>query len=112
LYKSLNFASDRDEINKLLESPNFLKLADAILENLDRKTLAEIIAAYLYFKARGRKDSEFSRYIASQELMKILSFTIWTGVSVILPAILRDRNFRNLTVELILRSMTSHKPQK
>lgn len=99
------FASDQEEIQKLLSSPHYLRLADSILTKVDRKTLAEIIASYLYFKSKGRKDSEFLRYMMTEKFPDILFTALRIGIPVVLPALITDKTFRSLILEATISSL-------
>jgi hypothetical protein len=97
-------SEDRAEIAALLKSPYFLKLADLILANIDRNTLAEIMASYVYFRSKGRSVSQFSNYLISQNFTKLLLPSLRIGFSVILPGMLTDPKFRSAIGRLIIES--------
>ncbi len=103
------FTSDQEEIKKLLSSPHYLKLADSILTKVDRNTLAEIIAGYLYFKSKGRKDSEFARFIMAEKFPEILFIAMQIGIPVILPALITDKKFRSLILDAAISSIFKSK---
>ena len=96
--------SDRDAIQRLWSSPSFLRLADSILSNLDRKDLAKIIASYLYFKSRGRRDSDFVFFVVS-EFPEIVFMAFRAGIPVIIPAVLTDKTFRALLISFAEKSL-------
>lgn len=96
---------DRREIDRLLSSPSFLKLADSIINSLDRNTLAEIIASFMYFKSRGRSDSEFARFIISEKFPELLFIALRISIPVILPGMISDKTFRTVLVEFVQKSI-------
>jgi hypothetical protein len=84
-----------DEIRKLSTSPSFLKLSDSILKNLDRDTLSELLAGYLYFKSNGRSNSDFAFFIATHKFSKVATITM-SVLAVILPGLILDKAFRSV----------------
>lgn len=96
--------SDRDAIQGILSSPSFLRLADSIIANLDRRDLAKIIAAYLYFKSRGRTDSDFAFFVIS-EYPEVVFMAFRAGIPVIIPAMLTDKTFRTLLINFAEKSL-------
>ena len=105
--------SDRREIVGLLSSPSFLKLADSIINSLDRNTLAEIIASYVYFKSRGRSDSEFARFIISEKFPELLFIVLRISIPVILPGMISDKKFRTVLVQFVQKSISQgRRPSK
>ena len=88
-------SSDVAEIQKLSSSPSFLKLADSILKDLDRDTLAEFLAGYLYFKSKGRANSDFAFFLATKKFSKLAMITI-NVLAVLLPGLLFDKAFRSV----------------
>lgn len=101
-----SMAFEHAEIQRLLSnSPYYLKLADSILRKLDRRTLAKLLASYMYFKSSGKPDSYFVRYILMDDLPLVL--TIASSVAPILAAaILSDRTFRSLFASLLIGTIT------
>ena len=85
-----------------------MKIADAVLAKLDRKTLAGIIASYLYFKSRGKKDQEYIRFMLVRRMPDVLTL-LWIGVPVIIPAKISDRDFRTLALNAIQKSVKLQK---
>jgi hypothetical protein len=96
---------DRKEIHELLNSPYFLKIADSVLGALDRRTLAEIIAAYLYFRSRGRSESEFASFVLSEKFPEMFFLALRVGIPVVLPGLFLDKRFRTLIVSVAKRSV-------
>jgi hypothetical protein len=88
-------SSDAAEIQKLASSPSFLKLADSILQNMDRNTLAEFLAGYLYFKSKGRTNRDFVFFVTTNKFPK-LAMIAMDVLAVLLPGLLLDRAFRSV----------------
>jgi hypothetical protein len=100
-----SWASDQKQIQSLLSSsPYYLKLADSILAKLDRKTLADFIASYVYFKSNGKTDSEFGKFLMTEKLPEVLPVAL-AGAPVIIAAILSDKQFRLLVIDIALRTL-------
>lgn len=95
------YSADMQEIQKLLTSSYFSKLAASILAKLDRKTLANLIASYMYFKSKEKSDSEFFRFLLSKDLPEILPI-VSLSVPIFLPAILSDKQIRSMVLKLAL----------
>ena len=96
-------SSDAVEIQKLSASPSFLKLADSILQNVNRDTLAEFLAGYLYFKSNGRSNSDFTFFLATKKFPKI-SVISMNVLAVVLPGLLLDRAFRSAILGAAVKS--------
>lgn len=87
-------SSDSGEIQKLSSSPSFLKLADSILGGLDRDTLSEFLAGYLYLKSKGRSNSDFAFFVVTKKFSKVAMITM-NVLAVLLPCLLLDKGFRS-----------------
>ena len=97
-------SSDEAEIQRLSSSPSFLRLADSILLSLDRDTLAELIAGYLYFKSRGRTNGDFAFFVATRKFRKGVTIAMNVIVALI-PGLLFDKAFRSVIFTTVLRSV-------
>jgi hypothetical protein len=97
--------TDEKEIDTLSSSPYLLKLADSILVNLDRKTFAELLASYLYFKSKNRSDSEFARFMMAEKFPQMFSIFMRAILPVVLPGIISDKGFRDVVANIALRSL-------
>ena len=86
-------SSDSAEIQKLSSSLSFLKLADSILQNLDRDTLAEFLAGYLYLKSKGRSNNDFAFFVATKKFSKVAIITM-NVLAALIPRLLLDKEFR------------------
>ena len=105
-------SSDVEQIDRLVaSSPYFLKLADWILTNLDRKTVAELIAGYLYFKSTGRSDADFTHFLLTYRLDAVLRI-IGNSLPILVPAVFSDKEFRSLVVNVVMGSFANIKSEK
>jgi hypothetical protein len=99
---SVAAVSYRREIQTLLSSsPYYLRMADSILARLDREILADLIVSYVYFKSKGKTNSEFAKFIMTDKLPQILPIVL-AGAPVILSAIFSDKAFRALVLDIAL----------
>jgi hypothetical protein len=89
-----------EEIKKLSSSSSFLRLADSILLNVDRNTLAEFLAAYLYFNSKGKSTSDFAFFIVTKKFGKTASISM-NVVAAIVPGLLFDGPFRSLVLDAL-----------
>jgi hypothetical protein len=96
-------SSDVAEIQNLSASPYFLKLTNSILQNMDRDTLAEFLAGYLYFKSNGRSNNDFTFYLATKKFPK-LAMIAMNVLAVILPGLLLDKAFRSVILGATMKS--------
>jgi hypothetical protein len=81
-----------------------LRLADSILISLDRETLAEFLAGYLYFKSKGRTNGDFAVFVMTKKFGKGVTI----GMNVILgllPGLLFDKEFRSVILAAAMRSV-------
>jgi len=79
------------EIRRLSSSPYVISAADWILKNLDDRTIAEVLAAYLYFHSkREGRDNEFVTYVLSAELPKVATLAAGVSTSLIAGALRED----------------------
>ncbi|MHB1868406.1 MAG: hypothetical protein ACYCPP_05615 [Nitrososphaerales archaeon] len=96
-------SSDAAEIQKLSSSTSFLKLADSILQNMDRDTLAEFLAGYLYFKSNEGSNSDFAFFLATKKFPKIAMISM-NVLAVVLPGLLLDKAFRSVILGAAAKS--------
>jgi hypothetical protein len=103
-------SSELEEVQKLSTSATLLRLADSILANLDRDTLAEFLAAYLYFNSKGKSNSDFFIFVVTKKFGKAATITM-NVASAIGPGLLFDGQFRSLLLEVVMnqiRRKSSH----
>ena len=96
-------SSDAAEIQKLSTSPSFLKLADSILQNMDRDTLAEFLAGYLYLKSNERSNNDFTFFLATKKFPKLAMISM-NVLAVVLPGLLLDKAFRSVILGAAVKS--------
>jgi len=70
-------------------------LTDSILINFDRKTLAEFLAGYLYFKSKGRPNSDFAFFIMTKKFGKTVRIAM-NITAALVPGLLFDKAFRSV----------------
>jgi len=93
------------EMERLSTSPYFLKLADSILQNLDRNFLAELIAEYFFLKSKGATNTDFILYIGTTKAPKLARLSLGMG-STVIQGLLFDKEFRNLLLDLGKKSFS------
>jgi hypothetical protein len=74
-------------------SPAFMKLADSILSDLDRSTVRELLANYLYFRSRERSDAAYARFLLANNFDLILKIFV-NSLPALLSACFSDRQLR------------------
>ena len=90
-------------IRKLSSSPYLLAVADSILDNVDRETLAELLASYLYLRSKGRANlGNFMTYAVSRRFRECAAIVV-SATPAVLAGIFADKEFRSV----ILSSMGS-----
>jgi hypothetical protein len=87
--------SDAEEIQRLSSSASFLELSDSILTSFDRKTLAEFLAGYLYFRSKGKTNSDFAFFIMTKKFGKTVRIAM-NITSALVPGLLFDKAFRSV----------------
>jgi hypothetical protein len=87
--------SDAEEIERLSSSTPFLELTDSILASFDRKTLAEFLAGYLYFKSKGRANNDFVLFIMTKKFGKTVRIAM-NITAALVPGLLFDKAFRSV----------------
>jgi len=95
----------------VFSSPTFLKLADSILTGLDRRTAGELVAGYLYFKATGRTDIDFARFVFANRLDVILRM-VGNSLPVLIPAFFSDAELRSILADFFVRSFQTSGSKK
>lgn len=103
--------SDVREIRKLSSSPSFLRLADSILEGMDRETLAELLAGYAYFRSAKRSNLDLALYFATRRFGKTLTMGI-DVVAALVPGLLFDKKFRSVIFGAASKSFGSKNNSK
>ena len=83
-------------------------MADSILLNVDRDTLAEFLAAYLYFNSKGRSNGDFAFFIVSKKPVKTASIALNVAAA-ILPDLLFDGTFRSLMLDTLANQIRRKK---
>jgi len=97
-------STDEAEIQRLSTSPSFLRLADSILLSLDRDTLAELLASYLYFRSKGRTNGDFVLFVITKKLGKGVTIAM-NVILALIPGLLFDKAFRSVIFTMVVRSM-------
>jgi hypothetical protein len=95
----------------VLSSPTFLKLADSILTGLDRRTAGELVAGYLYFRATGRTDVDFVRFVFANRLDVILRM-VGNSLPVLIPAFFSDAQLRSFLADFFVTSFQTPRSRK
>jgi hypothetical protein len=103
--------SDAREIQRLSSSPSFLRLADSILANMDRDTLAELLAGYAYFRSGKRSNLDLALYFATRRFGKTLTMGI-NIIAALVPGLLFDKKFRSVIFGAASKSFGSKKDSK
>lgn len=85
----------------------FLKIADSIHESIDRETLAEFIASYLYYKSKRRTNAGFANFMMTKRFTKVVAIAL-SVLPAVLPRLFADREFRSLIVSATVRSFRKH----
>lgn len=98
--------TELETARRLSTSPSFLRLADSLLTNLDRATLSEILAGYLFLKARGGSDKDFALYLVTTEPGKMIRISMRI-LSTVIQDFLLDGEFRSLVIEAFINSHKS-----
>jgi len=108
-------SSDAEEIQELASSASFLRLADSLLLSLDRDTLAEFIAAYLYFKSKGRTPADFGLFLVTKRFGKATTIAI-NVIAALIPGLLFDKAFRSVVwaagMGLVRKKQVRSEPEK
>lgn len=72
-----------------------MELSDSILKSLDRNTLAGFLAGYLYFKSKGRTNSDFALFIMTKKFGKTVRIAM-NITAALVPGLLFDKAFRSV----------------
>jgi hypothetical protein len=81
-----------------------LRLADSILLSLDRNTLAELLASYLYLRSKGRTNGDFALFVITKRFGKAVTIAM-NVILALIPGLLFDRAFRSVILTVVLRSV-------
>ena len=100
--------SDSQEIRRLSSSPSFLGLADSILASFDRDTLAEFLAGYLYFKSKGRTNTDFAFFVMTKKFGKGVRIAMHITAALV-PGLLFDKAFRSVILSAAMKSVREKK---
>jgi hypothetical protein len=100
--------SDAKEIERLSSSPSFLGLADSLLKSFDRDTLAEFLAGYLYFRSKGRTNTDFVYFLVTNKFGKTVSVGI-SIVAALIPGLIFDKAFRSVTLAAAMKIVGERK---
>ena len=103
--------SDVREIRRLSSSPSFLRLAESILANMDRDTLAELLAGYAYFRSEKRSNLDLALYFATRRFGKTLTMGI-NIIAALVPGLLFDKKFRSVIFGAASKSFRSKSDSK
>ena len=71
---------------------------------MDRDTLAELLAAYLYFKSKGRTSGDFALFVVTKKFGKGVTIAMNVIVALI-PGLLFDKEFRSVILAAVIRSV-------
>lgn len=96
-------APDADEpaVLKLSNSPYLAAVVDSILENLDRKTLTDLLAYYLYENSKGRANlGDLATYAVSKGLWKWMDMAA-SATPAVLAGMLADAEFRSVVISSV-----------
>jgi hypothetical protein len=99
-------------IRKLSSSPYLLAVADSILENLDRETLAEMLASYLYLRSKGKADiGNLVTYAVSRRFWESASIAA-SATPAVLAGVIADEDFRSVLLSSLGSWMTGRPPRE
>ena len=98
--------AELETAKRLSASPSFLRLADCLLANLDRATLSELLADYLFLKSRGESDKDFALFLVATKPGKIIRMS--AGIlSALIQGFVLDGEFRSLIIGAFSSSFKS-----
>jgi hypothetical protein len=104
--------SDKRMIRKLSNSPYLLSVADSILKNIDRETLAELLASYLYLRSNGRANiGNLVAYAVSRRFWECASIAA-SATPAVLAGIISDKEFRSVVLTSLGSLMTGRPPRE
>jgi hypothetical protein len=86
---------DVRNIDRIARKKPIQKISNAVLEDLDRDSLARMISAYMVLKANGHTDADFLKYLTTKETKKVLKLG-FGAAGAMLPSLLTDGEFRSL----------------
>jgi len=102
--------SDDRIIRKLSSSPYLLAVADSILENVDRDTLAELLASYLYLRSKGRANlNNLVTYAVSRRFRECAAVAV-SATPAVLAGIFADKQFRSVILSSLGSWITGSPP--
>lgn len=101
--------NEAEEIQKLASSQSFLRLADSLLVSLDRDTLSEFLAAYLYFKSKGETNLDFALFVATRKFGKAVTISM-NVIAALIPGLLNDKAFRSVVFAAGLGFIRNRQP--
>jgi hypothetical protein len=96
--------SELEDIQRLGSSLHFLKLAESILNSLDRETLSEMMAAYFYMKSKGKRDREIFNFIITRKTIKVVYLALNALLSCV-PGLISDDQFRAVISQYVFSSI-------
>jgi hypothetical protein len=88
---------DVEEINRIAGKKSIQRVSKAVLEDLDRETLARIISAYMVLRANGHRDNDLIKYLTTKETKKALKLG-FGAASAVLASLIGDAEFRSLVM--------------
>jgi hypothetical protein len=83
-------------------------LADSILLSLDRDTLAEFLAGYLYFKSKGRTNGDLALFVMTKKFGKGVTIAM-NIVAALIPGLLFDKTFRSVILTAAMKLVGERK---
>ncbi len=93
-------ASQVAEIQRLADSAAMKKLVGLLLGELDAKSVSELLAAFLYFRANGMTNLDYAMFVATWRFPKGL-LIIAQLAAVALPSLLTDDSIRALLAQTV-----------
>jgi hypothetical protein len=96
-------APDPEElaVRRLSNSPYLAAVADSVLENLDRETLTELLAYYLYQRSKGRGDlRDLAAHAVSKRPWKWLDIAT-NATAALIAGMLSDGEFRSVVLSSV-----------
>ena len=91
--------SEIAEIRRMSESRAIASLIDSVLHDLDSKSLAELLSAYLYLRAKGMTNIDYLAFVATWRFPKGLMLLARAAAA--FPSLLLDDGFRSMVAAAI-----------
>lgn|GEM_PF-6932545 len=89
-----------------------MAVADSILENVDRETLAELLASYLYLRSKGRANvGDLMKYAVSRRLRECAAVAA-SATPAVIAGIIADKDFRSVIFSSLGSWMTGRQARE